>query len=346
MNIKGKTTNYTMYRFEPLLKQTIWGGDKIIPFKHLTSHLSPLPSNVGESWEISGVSGSETIVADGPDKGKSLNQLVSEQKGRLLGKENYDRFGDEFPLLVKFIDAQKDLSIQVHPNDEVAHRHGKPRGKTEMWYCLGNQESGVRSLESGGRSQEKPFLYNGLKQKITPEQYKQMVDDDTITDALARFDVHEGDVFFIPAGRIHAIGAGCFVTEIQQTSDVTYRIYDYKRKDKNGNYRELHTQEAAESIDYMVLPNYRAGYEPKLNEAVELVQCPYFTTSVYDLTEPMTLDYSELDSFVILIAVKGEGKIIHEGGEEPFRMGDTILLPATTQEIRVEGTVKFLETYV
>ena len=324
-----------MYRFEPLLKQTLWGGDKIIPFKHLSVSLD----HVGESWELSGVSGSETIVADGPDKGKSLNQLVREQKDRLLGKDNYDRFGNEFPLLVKFIDAQKDLSIQVHPNDEVAHRHGKPRGKTEMWYCLGDRET-------SRQRDEKPFIYNGLKQKITPEQYTQMVENGTITDALARYDIHEGDVLFIPAGRIHAIGAGSFVTEIQQTSDVTYRIYDYKRKDKDGNYRELHTKEAAESIDYMVLPNYRAGYEPKQNEGVELVQCPFFTTSVYDLTEPMTLDYSELDSFVILIAVKGEGRIICDGEEQPFCMGDTVLLPATTQEVKVEGTVKFLETFV
>ena len=264
-----------------------------------------------------------------------------------MGKENYDRFGDEFPLLVKFIDAQKDLSIQVHPNDEVAHRHGKPRGKTEMWYCLGDKETGRQGdRETSGQGDKKPFIYNGLKQKITPEQYTQMVEDGTITDALARYDIHEGDVFFIPAGRIHAIGAGSFVTEIQQTSDVTYRIYDYKRKDKNGNYRELHTKEAAESIDYMVLPNYRAGYEPKQNEGVELVQCPFFTTSVYDLTEPMTLDYSELDSFVILIAVKGEGKIVCDGEEQSFCMGDTLLLPATTQEVKVEGTVKFLETYV
>ena len=342
-----------MYRFEPLLKQTIWGGDKIIPFKHLTSHLSPLTSNIGESWEISGVSGSETIVAEGPDKGKSLNQLLREQKDLLIGKDNYERFGDEFPLLVKFIDAQKDLSIQVHPNDEMAQRHGKPHGKTEMWYCLGDVETSNQGVQDNSPeassdvlNSQPPFIYNGLKQKITPEQYEQMVEDGTITDALARYDIHEGDVFFIPAGRIHAIGAGSFVTEIQQTSDVTYRIYDYKRKDKNGNYRELHTKEAAESIDYMVLPNYRAGYEPKQNEGVELVQCPYFTTSVYDLTEPMTLDYSELDSFVILIAVKGEGKLICEGEEQSFRMGDTVLLPATTKEVHVEGTVKFLETYV
>ena len=324
-----------MYTFEPLLKQTLWGGDRIIPFKHLDVCLD----HVGESWEISGVSGNETIVANGPDKGKSLNQLVKEQKERLMGKENYDHFGDEFPLLIKFIDARQDLSIQVHPNDEVARRHGKDYGKTEMWYCLGSQKA-------GDRSQEKPFLYNGLKQQITPEQYKEMVDNDTITDALARYVVSEGDVFFIPAGRIHSIGAGCFVTEIQQTSDVTYRIYDFKRKDKNGNYRELHTQKAAESIDYTVLDDYRTAYEPKKDEGVQIASCPYFTTAVYDLTKPMTLDYTDLDSFVILIAVKGDGLLICDNEELPFRMGDTVLLPATTTEVRVEGEVKFLETFV
>ena len=317
-----------MYKFEPLLKQTLWGGDKIIPFKHLNTKME----QVGESWEISGVKNNETIVANGPEKGKTLNQLVREQKGKLVGEENYERFGNEFPLLIKFIDARQDLSIQVHPTDEVAHRQGKSRGKTEMWYAL-DSDAGAQ-------------LYNGLKQQITPEQYKAMVENDTITDALARYEVHEGDVFFIPAGRIHAIGAGCFVAEIQQTSDVTYRIYDFKRKDKNGNYRELHTKEAAESIDYTVLPNYRTEYEPTQNEGVQLISCPYFTTAIYDLTEPMMLDYSELDSFVILIAVKGEGRLICNGEEMPFQMGDTVLIPASTEEVKVEGEIKFLETYV
>lgn len=329
-----------MYKFEPLLKQTLWGGDKIIPFKHLDAQME----NVGESWEISGVKDNETIIANGEHKGKSLNQLVREQKGLLVGEENYLRFGDEFPLLIKFIDARQDLSIQVHPTDEIAHRQGKSRGKTEMWYCLGDKETGRQGVH--GVQDKSPMLYNGLKQQITPEQYKAMVENDTITDALARYEVHEGDVFFIPAGRIHAIGAGCFVAEIQQTSDVTYRIYDFKRKDKNGNYRELHTQLASESIDYTVQPNYRTEYEPRKNEGVQVITCPYFTTAVYDLTEPMTLDYSELDSFVILIAVKGEGRLICNGEEMSFQMGDTVLFPATTNEVRVEGDVKFLETYV
>ena len=317
-----------MYIFEPQLKQTLWGGDRIIPFKHLDTQMEA----VGESWEISGVKGNETIVANGKDKGKSLNQLVREQKGRLVGEENYQRFGDEFPLLIKFIDARQDLSIQVHPDDEIAQRHGKSHGKTEMWYAFASAPGAV--------------LYNGLKRQLTPEVYEQMVENDTITEALARYEVSEGDVFFIPAGRIHAIGAGCFVAEIQQTSDITYRIYDYKRKDKNGNYRELHTKEAAESIDFRIYDNQHINYTLSKNEGVQVVSCPHFTTAVYDLTEPMTLDYSELDSFVILIAVKGQGKLICEDEEITFQMGDTVLLPATTQEVKVEGNVKFLETYV
>lgn len=317
-----------MYIFEPQLKQTLWGGDRIIPFKHLDTQMEA----VGESWEISGVKGNETIVANGKDKGKSLNQLVREQKGRLVGEENYQRFGDEFPLLIKFIDARQDLSIQVHPDDEIAQRHGKSHGKTEMWYAFASAPGAV--------------LYNGLKQQLTPEVYEQMVENDTITKALARYEVSEGDVFFIPAGRIHAIGAGCFVAEIQQTSDITYRIYDYKRKDKNGNYRELHTKEAAESIDFRIYDNQHINYTLSKNEGVQVVSCPHFTTAVYDLTEPMTLDYSDLDSFVILIAVKGQGKLICEDEEITFQMGDTVLLPATTQEVKVEGAVKFLETYV
>lgn len=318
-----------MLKFQPLLKSTLWGGDKIIPFKHLDIQ----QERVGESWEISGVKDNETIVSEGPYMGKKLNELVAELKDKLVGRENYVRFGDEFPLLIKFIDARQDLSIQVHPTDEIAHRQGKPRGKTEMWYIMDSDRDAK--------------LYSGLKQQITPEEYRQMVENDTICDALAQYPVKEGDVFFLPAGRIHAIGTGCFLAEIQQTSDVTYRIYDFKRKDKDGNYRQLHTKEAAESINYTVLPDYHTAYEPRRNDGVELVSCPYFTTAVYDIDEPMTLDYSELDSFVILIAMKGEGTLIDdEGHETSFREGETVLLPATTKDIRVSGTVKFLETYV
>jgi mannose-6-phosphate isomerase len=331
-----------MYKFRPLLKQTLWGGSRIIAFKHLEQQIE----NVGESWEISGVRNNETIVSGGPHDGTPLNQLVRQQKERLVGKENYQRFGNEFPLLIKFIDAHQDLSIQVHPNDEVARRHGKERGKTEMWYCLaGDQPTPSDALAADRRTT--PMLYNGLKKQLTPEEYKAMVANDTITDALARYEVHEGDVFFIPAGRIHAIGAGCFVAEIQQTSDVTYSIYDYKRRDKNGNYRELHTDLAAESIDYTVLNDYRTHYRPLQDEGVQLVSCPYFTTAVYDLDDPMTIDYSELDSFVILIGLQGAAEVADDSGQRlTFREGETLLIPATTQNIRIEGTIKFLETYV
>ena len=318
-----------MYKFRPLLKQTLWGGRKIVAFKHLNLQME----SVGESWEISGVKNNETIVNGGPHDGKTLNQLVREQKGRLVGQENYARFGNEFPLLVKFIDACRDLSIQVHPNDETARRHGKVRGKTEMWYVL-KSDDGAR-------------LYNGLRQPLTPETYEQMVADDTITDALACHEAHEGDVFFIPAGRIHAIGAGCFVAEIQQTCDVTYRIYDYKRRDKNGNLRELHIREAAESIDYTVYDNYRVQYQPLQDQGVPLISCQYFTTALYDIDDPMTIDYSELDSFVILMGLQGSAEVVDDSGQRlPFMEGETILLPATVQNIKIEGTIKFLEVYV
>ena len=295
------------FKFTPLLKTLIWGT---------------------ESWQISGVAGNETLAEDG----SSLNTLVKEMKGQLVGEANYQRFGDEFPLLIKFIDARQDLSIQVHPSDEIAHRQGKPRGKTEMWYVM----------ESAADAK----LYNGLKMKITPDEYKQMVAEDTICDALAQYAVKDGDCFFIPAGRIHAIGAGCYLAEIQQTSDVTYRIYDYKRKDKDGNYRQLHTQEASECIDYNVKDDYRQQYEPKKNESQLLVECPYFNTAVYDLDEPMEIDYSELDSFVILIGLKGEGALNIDGDEVSFKAGESILIPATAQSVAVSGSIKFLETYV
>ncbi len=295
------------YKFTPLLKTLIWGT---------------------ESWQISGVAGNETQTTEG----LSLNTLVQKEQAKLVGEANYQRFGNEFPLLIKFINAHQDLSIQVHPTDEIAHRQGKPRGKTEMWYVMDSESTAK--------------LYNGLKMQITPEQYKEMVANDTICDALSQYNVKEGDCFFIPAGRIHAIGAGCYLAEIQQTSDVTYRIYDYNRRDKDGNLRQLHTKEAAESINYTILPDYRQQYIPTQNESQLLVECPYFNTAVYDLTEEMTIDYSELDSFVILIGLKGEGTLIIDGEEVAFSGGETILLPATTKEVRTKGTIKFLETYV
>ena len=315
-------------KFRPILKQVLWGGNKIIPFKQLDADME----QVGESWEVSGVKDNESIVANGQYEGMKLNDLVALLKGDLVGKENYERFGNEFPLLIKFIDASKQLSIQVHPNDEQAKAKGLKRGKTEMWYIM--------------ESAPDATLLSGLKRAITPEEYKAMVENDTITDALCEYRVGEGDVFYLPAGRIHSIGAGTFLAEIQETSDVTYRIYDFKRKDKDGNYRQLHTEAAAECIDYSVENDYRTKYEARKNEGVELAQCPHFTTSVYDLDEPMLLDYSELDSFVVLIALSGECTLSTGDAETQLRAGETVLLPATTQTLNVSGTVKFLETFV
>lgn len=316
-------------KFRPLLKQTIWGGDRIIPFKHINSNLE----NVGESWEISGVPGNETIVDGGDYDGKSLSAVVNELKEKLVGKANYEKFGNEFPLLIKFIDAKQPLSIQVHPNDETAHKLGYERGKTEMWYVMDSDPDASMLV--------------GLKKEITPEEYKTMVENDTIVDALGHYNVKEGDCFFLPSGRIHSIGKGCFLCEIQQTSDVTFRIYDFKRKDKNGNYRQLHTKEAALSIDYHVEQNYRTEYVPEKDRGVSLVQCPHFKTFVYDITEPLTIDISSLDSFIITIVTKGEGTITdNEGNAISVKAGDSLLFPATTTSIKAEGVMKFLETYV
>ncbi len=318
-------------KFKPILKSTIWGGDKIIPFKHLDCR----QEQVGESWEISDVPGNESVAANGDDAGKNLSELVDEYKERLVGKENYNRFHGKFPLLIKFIDARQDLSIQVHPNDELAMKRHNSMGKTEMWYVIGTEEGA--------------HLYSGISREITPEEYAQRIADNTICDVLADYSIHAGDVFFIPAGRIHSIGAGSFIAEIQQTSNVTYRIYDFNRRDKNGNTRELHTGLSKDAIDYTVYNDHRTHYTPKKNEGVELVRCPYFTTSVYDLTEPMTIDYSELDSFVIYLCMEGACEITdNEGNCMSLQAGESVLFPATTMTVEVvpKTSVKFLETYV
>ncbi len=318
-----------IFKFNPLLKQTIWGGERIIPFKHLGCKLD----QVGESWEISGVKGHETTVAGGPYDGLGANALVAELKDKLLGKENYARFGDEFPLLIKFIDAARDLSIQVHPDDASAVRKGYERGKTEMWYVMDSAPAAR--------------LMVGLNRRITPEEYKLLVEGDTICDAINSYAVKEGDCFYIPSGRIHSIGAGCFLAEIQQTSDITYRIYDFKRRDRDGNLRQLHTADAAEVIDYEVADDYHTAYRHARNEPVDLISCQYFRTALYELDEPMALDYSELDSFVVLIGLKGESVLtLDDGSQATLNAGETVLLPATTGFVTVSGKIKFLEAYV
>lgn len=318
-------------KFEPILKQTLWGGDKIISFKQLND----TRTEVGESWEISAVEGSESIVAEGPDKGMTLTEVLSKYREELLGEANYARFGVKFPLLVKFIDARQDLSIQVHPSDELAKKRHNSMGKTEMWYVIG--------ADKGAK------LRSGFSEEITPKEYKDRVYNNTITEVLQEYDIQPGDVFFLPAGRVHSIGAGAFIAEIQQTSDVTYRIYDFDRKDSKGNARELHTDLAREAINFEVLDDYRTQYDVVENEPIELVACPYFTTSLYDMTEEITCDYSELDSFVIFVCVEGSCTLYdNEKNEVSFKAGETVLMPASIQEVTIvpNGKVKLLETYV
>lgn len=319
-------------KFEPILKQTLWGGDRIIPFKHLNETLP----NVGESWEVSAVEGSESVVANGPDKGFTLPEMVRKYREELVGESNYARFGNKFPLLIKFIDAKLDLSIQVHPDDALAKKRHNSFGKNEMWYVI--------DADKGAK------LISGFSQQITPKEYKERVHNGTFAEVLQTCEIKPGDVFYVPAGRVHGIGAGAFVAEIQQTSDITYRIYDYNRKDKNGKMRELHTSQAMDAINFSdVQDDFRTYYDAAQNEPVEIVASPYFTTSVYDMTEEITCDYSELDSFVILICVEGECRIIDdEKNELAIRAGETVLLPATTQELTIipQDKVKLLETYV
>ena len=320
-------------KFEPILKQTLWGGDKIIPFKHLNETLP----NVGESWEVSAVEGSESVVANGTDKGYTLPEMVRKYKEELVGEANYARFGNKFPLLIKFIDAKLDLSIQVHPGDELAKKRHNSFGKNEMWYVI--------AADKGAK------LISGFAEEITPKEYKDRVHNGTFAEVLQTCAIEPGDVFYVPAGRVHGIGAGAFVAEIQQTSDITYRIFDYNRKDKDGKSRELHTSQAMDAINFSdVQDDFRTEYERIQNEPVEMVASPYFTTSVYDMTEEITCDYSELDSFVIFICVEGSCRLTDDNQNEiTLRPGETVLLPAAVQEVTIvpEGQrVKLLETYV
>ena len=320
-----------MYKFVPILKSMLWGGEKLIPYKGLESE----KKSVGESWEISGVKGNESVVAEGADAGKSLPELIARDKAKLLGKSNYERFGKEFPLLIKFIDAKQDLSIQVHPNDKLAWERHQSKGKTEMWYVV--------DADPGSR------LRSGFAKQITPEEYEQSIADNTITDVLKEYDINKGDVFFLPAGRIHSIGAGAFIAEIQQTSNITYRIYDFNRCDDSGNPRELHTELSKGAIDYTVLPDYRTYYDAKPDTAVQLVSCRYFTTDIYRLTKEYEMPLAELDSFVILICTQGKGSITdNEGNTVTIHQGESLLIPATTTGLKItpQGEMELLGTWI
>lgn len=318
-----------LFSFRPLLKQTLWGGCRIAAYKKLDD----APDGVGESWELSGIAGSESVVTCGPRAGKTLPELVAEMGAELLGAENYRTYGNEFPLLVKFIDARLDLSVQVHPDDALAAcRHGC-RGKSEMWYVV--------DCEPGSR------LLSGFRCEVSADEYASRVADCTLPEVLRSCEVKPGDVFYLPAGRVHSIGAGCLVCEVQQSSDITYRIYDFGRTDARGCPRQLHVEEAREAIDFRVVPDENMPVVAD-NEPATLVQSPYFTTSAYRLTEPMECDYSELDSFVILICVSGACKVA--SGEESIRLeaGHTLLVAARCGGVTLcpDERAELLEVYV
>lgn len=320
-----------MYKFRPILKTIVWGGEKIAPFKGIQTE----QEHIGESWELSGVKGNESVIDGGQYDGKTITELAETLKGALLGEKVYAATGTQFPLLIKFIDAKSDLSIQVHPDDALAAvRHNGSKGKTEMWYVVGADEGA--------------HLLSGLKKEITPEEYVSRVGDATITDVLTDYTVAPGDVFFLPAGRIHAIGAGSFIAEIQQTSDITYRIYDYGRLGLDGKPRELHTELAKDAIDYSVCDDYRTHYEAKPNEENIIVECNYFTTALYEMTEPVKKDLSGLDSFVVVICTAGSGTVTTDEGTMPVRQGETILIPASAKEVTFtpEGNLTVLTSCI
>ena len=291
-------------KFAPIYMDKIWGGKKL---QELLNKEFPELPNCGESWEISGVQNELSIVSNGFLRGNNLEELVEVYMGDLVGEKVFDKFGTEFPLLIKFIDAHDDLSIQVHPNDELALERHDSFGKTEMWYVV-QADPGAKLISGFNRNMDKAgylnYLRNGQLEKI-----------------LNYEEVKAGDVFFIPAGRVHAIGKGIVVAEIQQTSDVTYRIYDFNRLDSQGNARQLHTDLAVEAIEYHFESNYRTEFQPINNLSVNLVECPYFTTNILPLTATVERDFTDLDTFVIYICLEGEYQIIWEDQNLPVRKG-------------------------
>ncbi len=319
-----------MWKFKPILKETPWGGAKIARLKNI-----PLPPvRVGESWEVTCLPGSVSVVSDGPDKGLSLLDLIRRDGARLLGERNAKRFGETFPLLIKFIEACSDLSVQVHPDDDTARRHGLPSGKAEMWYVL--------EAEHGAK------IANGFSRTILPDEYEGLVASGDIQLALNYLPVRPGEVFFIPPGRVHAICEGTMVVEIQQSSDVTYRIYDYDRRDSEGRTRELHTEKAREALDFNRTEVAPSPYISRPDIPVNLVRNNFFTANLLRVRSQLMRDYSELDSFVAIVATEGEATLRTASGEIPVRRGETVLVPATARALEITPRDSFsaLEVYV
>ena len=304
-------------KFNPILKSMIWGGEKLSQYKGVDT----FQKNIGESWELSGVPGNESVVSNGEFAGRTITELIKEYGAELLGRHVYETYGENFPLLIKFIDARDDLSIQVHPDDAMAQAvHGQPFGKTEMWYVVSADKDA--------------HLMSGLSAEITPEEYVSRVENNTITDVLCDYKVQSGDVFFLPAGRIHSIGKGCFIAEIQQTSDLTYRIYDFGRLGLDEKPRQLHTELAKDAIDYSVSEDYRTAYTPIPNVDTPLVECEYFKTHLLDLTEPLSVDMKSKDSFMIVICLRGKGELLDSNGNfVALRQGETVLVSASVVDV-------------
>lgn len=318
-------------KFKPIFKEKIWGGQRIKTT--LGMDFSPL-TNCGEVWVVSGMQGENSIVDNGFLADNELNELVEVYMDDLVGGPAFDRFGDLFPVLVKFIDANDYLSIQVHPDDELASiRHQCP-GKTELWYVI--------QAEKGAE------LISGFRKQVNQEEYIRHLQNKTLKDILNVEKAKAGDVFYMPAGRVHSLGPGILLTEIQTTSDITYRIYDWDRRDARGNTRELHTALALDAIDYELYNDYRVAYASVANQPVGLLDSPYFSTNLLDLTTRLDRDYSDLDSFVIYVCTKGKLDLFYRDGGLPVVMGDALLIPAeltgVTLSPRPEATL--LEIYL
>ncbi len=323
----------TLYplKFQPVFKDKIWGGHKIKEL--LGMDYGKLP-NCGEAWVVSGVKGNPTLVANGFLSGNELNELVSVYMGDLVGDDVYEKFGDEFPLLIKYIDANDWLSIQVHPDDELAAKRKIGRGKTEMWYII--------------EAEKESELISGFSKQVDKETYQKYLSESKLKEILNFEKVRKGDVFFIPAGRVHALGPGILLAEIQQTSDTTYRIYDWDRIDTSGMKRELHTKEALDAIDFEVADEYKTRYKPEKNNTVPLVQCPQFTTNLFEYDQSVSKDFEELDSFVIYMGIEGQSTLKWPGGEVEINTGEAVVLPNIINQIELKpkGTAKLLEIYL
>ena len=319
--------------FEPNLHPVVWGGNQLRPYMGL----EPSDEPIGESWEVSAVPTSTSIISNGEWKGKDLISVIDEHPEGILGKKVNEKYQGKLPLLVKVIDAKKDLSIQVHPNDDMAMReHGK-MGKSEMWYII--------------RADEGAHLYAGFKQEITPYEYRKRVEDGSITEVLADHQVKAGDVFYLPAGRVHAICGGIMLAEVQQSSDVTYRIYDYNRPGMDGKPRELHTALAAEALNFHVEENYRTEYIKTGNRAVQVIDTPYFDVRVMEISKLFHRDLRKYGSFVISMCIEGDCKIIirSTGEELTLREGNSTLIPAAVADYDVlplQGTSRILDAFI